>query len=284
MATDVTPGTRPHTRRGRYENRLSNLETIFSSWKAHLREIAKYLMPRRVRFDKSDHNRGGRRNDDIFNPRPRRAHRVMASGMHAGITSPARPWFKFIFDDLQLMEREDVKRWLADVEEVVRTALVRSNAYNALPTCYEDLGAWGTTATFIEPDPKDVMRFDNQPMGTYHIALDENKRPRTIFRQMELSVEQMVKRFGKENCSTEVQTLWENNKPDETFTVVHVVEPGQVARQVWDMASGRVRCSLRVARRTGRREHHAARRFLPGAVCGRWRPRCLSDRSSSLPT
>lgn len=201
------------------------LSGIFSDWRGHLREIARYLMPRRIRFDSSDHNYGGKRNQFIINDHPRKAHRTLGSGMHAGITSPARPWFRFIFDDEQLMKRRDVRIWLAALEDKVRTALARSNAYNALPTCYEDLGAWGTTAMFIEDDEEDSIRFDNQPVGSYYIALDKNKRPRTIHREMEMSILQVVDEFGLENCSTHVQQMYNEDHIDEVVTVIHIVEP-----------------------------------------------------------
>jgi len=182
-------------------------------------------MPRRVRFDSSDYNQGGKKNQWLINDHPTRAHRTMASGMHAGITSPARPWFRFIFDTNELMKRRDVRLWLAEVEDIVRTALARSNAYNALPTCYEDLGAWGTTCVFVEPDEEDGIRFENLPVGSYFIALDKNKRPRTIFRELEYTVDQLVKKFGLSNCSRGVQAQYANNELDQPQTVVHVVEP-----------------------------------------------------------
>jgi hypothetical protein len=58
------------------------------------RELSDYHLAHRGRFLVSDRNKGHKRNTKQINNASRRAIRTLASGMMAGITSPARPWFK----------------------------------------------------------------------------------------------------------------------------------------------------------------------------------------------
>jgi hypothetical protein len=235
---------KPQTLVGRYQVQLERLRTIFSSWKTHYKTIAQYLYPRKVRFDTSEHNYGGKRNQKIINNTARTAHRTMASGMHAGITSPARPWFRLIFDDPELMKRRDVKVWLAELSDRMYTVLARSNCYKALPECYEDIGAWGITNMMVLPDEQDVIRCEMQPIGSYFVALDKNKRVRRLFRERIFTVDQMVKEFGHAQCSRTVQNLYDTNQLEEQFAVINVIEEndereharqmrGWVYRSVW---------------------------------------------------
>src|SRR5690606_12998366 len=98
--------------RQRVLRRWERLKQERSSWIAHWRELSDQIQPRRSRFLQSDRNKGDRRNDKIINATPRRAARVLASGMMAGVTSPARPWFRLTTPDPGLAEFGPVREWL----------------------------------------------------------------------------------------------------------------------------------------------------------------------------
>jgi len=85
-------------------SRWGQLRNERESWMAHWKEISDYLLPRSGRFFVDDRNRGDKRHNNIYDSTGTRALRVLAAGMMAGMTSPARPWFRLTTSDPQLDE------------------------------------------------------------------------------------------------------------------------------------------------------------------------------------
>jgi len=80
-----------------FTNRLGALDRDRTSYWTTWRALAANFAPRRGRFlyATSDQFARGQRGDRrIVDNTPLLAQRVMASGMMAGISSPARPWFR----------------------------------------------------------------------------------------------------------------------------------------------------------------------------------------------
>src|SRR5687767_9704991 len=70
-----------------------------SGFDPHWSELAEYILPRRVRWFTGDKDRGDKRNHKIINSTAKFSARTLASGLHAGLTSPARPWMKLTTPD-----------------------------------------------------------------------------------------------------------------------------------------------------------------------------------------
>lgn len=221
-----TPSQATRDRRQQYALRYNGLKNERSGWIDHWREIAENTRPRSFRYLTTDRATAGvKRNGKLVNGRPRWALRTLAAGMMAGITSPSRPWFRFTTGDNSLQDSQAVKEYLAQLEEEVREALHKSNIYNGLHKVYEDLGGIGTSALYIEADEEDVMRAYVFPVGQYCLASSPREAVDTIFREFEMTIGQLVKRFGKKNCSLNVQRMYANKQVDEWIKVLHVIEP-----------------------------------------------------------
>ena len=206
--------------------RLQALKTERSSWEAHWQEIARQMMPRAGRFaDGARGDRGGKKHNNIIDNTPILAARTLGAGMMAGATSPARPWFRLTTSDPNLDESADIKQWLHDVGEVMRMVFAKSNTYRALHSCYDELGAFGTCATVVEPDFESVINHRPQTAGEFYLATNHKGRPDTLFREFDMTVEQMVQSFGLANCSTQVRNLYERRSYDELIRVIHAIEP-----------------------------------------------------------
>lgn len=138
-------------------SRWGQLRNERESWMAHWKEISDYLLPRSGRFFVDDRNRGDKRHNNIYDSTGTRALRVLAAGMMAGMTSPARPWFRLTTSDPQLDESAAVKAWLADVTRLMQMVFAKSNTYRALHSMYEELGAFGTAGTIVLADFNSVI-------------------------------------------------------------------------------------------------------------------------------
>ena len=101
----------------------------------------------------------------------------------------------------------------------------KSNTYRALHSCYDELGTFGTCATVVEPDFESVINHRPQTAGEFYLATNHKGRPDTLFREFDMTVEQMVQSFGLANCSTQVRNLYERRSYDELIRVIHAIEP-----------------------------------------------------------
>jgi len=208
-----------------YVQRKGELWQERSTWLPHWQDISRYLLPRNGRFLLTDRNRGEKRHNAIYDSTGTRANRVLAAGLMAGMTSPARPWFRLGTTDRELMQYEPVKVWLNDVTELMRDIFSRSNTYRSLHMMYEELGAFGTGSSVILPDFEDVVRHYPMTVGEYAIAANDRGEVDTLYREFEMTVGQMARMFGKEALSPTVSRLRDTGKLDAWVPVTHVIEP-----------------------------------------------------------
>jgi hypothetical protein len=206
-------------------SRWGALKNERSSWDSHWRDISESLLPRSGRFFVSDRNRGEPRHNRIYDNTGTLALRVLAAGMMAGMTSPARPWFRLTTSVPELDESAEVKKWLADVTRQMQMVFAKSNTYRALHTMYEELGAFGTAASVMQPDFDSVLHQHTLTAGEYAIAADYKGRVDSLYREFQMTVAQVVGQFGKENVSPTVRGMFDQGKLDSWITVLHAVEP-----------------------------------------------------------
>jgi len=158
------------TSRQRYELARASMWNERALHDPHFRELGEFIAPRRPRFFTSDRNRGDRRNQKIIDSTASFAKRTIQSGMHSGMTSPARPWMKLLTPDPDLNNYATVKDWLYIVTQRMLTVFAQTNLYNMLPIHYGDMATFATAATSILDDTQDVFRAYNYPIGSYAIA------------------------------------------------------------------------------------------------------------------
>jgi len=208
-----------------YKRRKQALWNERSSWLADYQEISSNLLPRSGRFFDTDRNRGGRRNQNIIDSTGTEALDVLGAGLMAGMTSPARPWFRLGIPDEDLMQYDPVKQWLFKSTKIMREIFSRSNSYRSLHTLYEELGGFGTAASFLRPDFNDVIRLYPLTAGEYAISTDHRNEVDTVYREIAMTVAQVVQEFGIENVSQSIKNQHDRNNLDQWVTVIHCVEP-----------------------------------------------------------
>lgn len=224
--------------KNRVEQLWVQLETERSSWTPHWRDLADFILPRRVRFNVTDRNRGDKRNQKIINNTATLAARTLRSGMTAGLTSPARPWFKLSLFEADLLNNDEVKFWLDDVTRRMNAVMSRSNLYNCLPVGYGDIGVFGTAAMSVLEDDEKVFRCGNPPIGSYVLSNNERGIVDVFGRECEMTVRQIVMRFAKtreksgslvwDNISPTVRTAWERDQFEMAIPVKHFVMPNEM--------------------------------------------------------
>lgn len=208
-----------------FDRRWAAMSNERSTFQGHWKEIAEFTQPRKGRFFISDRNKGTKRHQAIINSAATQALRTATSGMLAGTMSPTRPWFGLETHDPKLMERQEVKTWLFEVENIMRTVMNDSNFYGQASTMLTELLAFGTAAMSHEDDFEDVARFYTHTVGSYVIGQNDRYEVDTFGREFEWTTEQIVAGFDYENCSKAVQDEYDRGNYMGWHAIRHIIEP-----------------------------------------------------------
>ncbi len=209
------------------DQRLVAMRVDRWSWWQHWRQLSDFILPRRGRYltYPNQMTRGDPVGNRMINETPLLAHRTLAAGLMAGLTSPARPWFRLSIRDFDTSDNTHVKLWLDEVTRRLQVVLSQSNAYNALHVIYEELGCFGTGCMLIEDDFNDVIRCHTLTAGEYYLGSSSRDEIDTLYREYVLTVAQIVERFGIESCSAQVKSLWMSGQLDKEVRIAQAIEP-----------------------------------------------------------
>lgn len=258
----------------RCRKRWEALKTERTSWITQWQDISKVLLPRSGRFLADQNNKGDERSVDIQDNSGTRALRTLAGGMMAGMTSPARPWFRLTTLDPELDEDYEVKVWMSQTTQLMQMIFTRSNVYRALHMAYEELGAFGTSATVVLDDYDRVIHCMPLTIGEYALSTDARGRVNTLYREFRMTVAALVAEFGYANVSKATRTAFDRQRYDDWVTVINAIEPRDMRnpdnpdskhmpyRSVYFEESTRGRSSSGILRESGFRHFPA--------LCGRW--------------
>lgn len=200
----------------------------------HWRDLNDYISPRKARWFVSDRNKGDRRNQKIIDSTASFALRTCQSGMHAGMSNPARPWVRLLTPDPDLNEFPAVKYWLHTVTQRMLTIFAQTNLYNALPNHYSMKALFATAATAILDDDDDLFRAYSYPIGSYAIATDVRGRVNQWVYECEKTVLEIVEAYLVDkrtnmidwsNASNTIRTLWERGDYNHKVPVTWLVMP-----------------------------------------------------------
>lgn len=203
--------------------RLNALNNEFSPWRNYYQDLSDYVLAYRGRFLCKENKI--KRNTKQINNKARRASRTLQGGLMAGITSPARPWFKLATPDPDLNLYKPVRSWLSDVERIMREIYSQSNLYNNLYAIYGELGNFAIAPMGVYEHYDNVIHTQQYTVGSYRVIVDEYGRVVGLYRLYQLSVAQLIKKFGKDKVGKTVADKWQNGQSEEMVSLLHVIEP-----------------------------------------------------------
>jgi len=211
------------------ERRLKALDRERASWLLHWRELAEWILPRRgVHLDPVRRaDRGRKLNGAVLDSTAALAHRTLSAGLMAGLSSPARPWFRLGLGSPRLSAHPEVRTWLDEVQARMLRVFARSNLYNALASTYEELALFGTSAVLVMDDLRDVVRAWPLTAGEYWLGVSARHTVNTLYRTLTFTGFQLVERFGRDSVSPPVRERYDRGEWDFEVEVVHAIEPNE---------------------------------------------------------
>ncbi len=252
--------------------RWNELKSERSPWLKQWQDLSDYILPVSAKFNATDRSRAeDKPYNKIYDNTGTLAHGTLSAGMMAGMTSPARPWFKLETPDKALNKSHNVRAWMDDVTQLMLRVFARSNTYRMLHSAYEELGCYGTFATITQGNFKNVVHHHSLTAGEFAVATDYLGNVNTIYREFTKTVAAVVREFGLQACSDQVQALFRNGSLDKPVVVVHAIEPREdrdaTKRDARNMAWRSTYFELGAKR--GQYLRDSGFRQFPGLV-GRW--------------
>jgi len=235
--------------------RLAHMRDERQEMEGLWRELRDAYAPNRGRFDGDKRKRVDR--IALLNNKPAMAFRTLASGLHAGLTSPARPWQKSTIRNDDLGEFGPVRDWLAIVDDRMMRYYSMSGVYQALPFMYGEYGGFGTMGGLMFEDDRSMFRVEPYTVGEYYLARDDRGEYDTMYRELTMTVRQVVSRFGNtdekfKRLSAEIREKWGNaSRREEDVSLLHCVQPDGTG--AWESIWWEAKCAdhkrpLKVAR------------------------------------
>lgn len=220
------------TKRQKYERRKGELFNELNSWLPDAKDVEAFIAPYRGRFDGgSDTNKGSRRDQNIINCEPTLDVDVQAAGMAAGLTNPSQQWVQVTTPYQELNELKPVKEWTNEVTRLMLEVYERSNIYESLHQFYADISPFGTAVMHIDEDPDELIRSYVYPFGTYALANNSKLRADTCYRELKMTVGQLVEEFGfketpdAQGVSPQVKAMYDLRNFETWISVLHAVQP-----------------------------------------------------------
>lgn len=233
--TNVSPGSQNDYAKLNYQRRLVALRQERDSWLPALKDVQKYIAPTRGFFEGTMPNFGKKiDHQTILDGHATRSLNILGSGMTSGLTNPSRPWFKLALTDVDLMNFDSVKEWLAIVQTRMLAVFSRSNIYGALNSLYHEVGAFGTASLMLTEDYRTVIRARNFTAGEYVLAAGADGRINTFGREYWMTAAQIIEEFGERNVSPQVTNAMKINRPDQFFKINCLIEPND--KRIMDRA------------------------------------------------
>lgn len=206
--------------------RQSELEDRRSNWESLWEEVAVRLFPRGDDF-RSRHPDGATRTNRQYDAFPQMALNRFAAAMEAGLTPRNARWHDLSTGDPFLDDDDEVKAYLEGLNDQLwntryapRTNFASQNHEALLGT-----GAFGTAGMFIEEDPRGGARYRAIHLSELFLAENFQGVIDTVHRKFEMTVRQIVQRFGDEALPQKVAEKYEKGHLGDKFEILHVVAP-----------------------------------------------------------
>ena len=215
--------------RDKLQKEHSHLKVERTRWEPYWSEVRDHVRTTRPRFFFNDKDKLQAESSDyhvkLLDPQMRKASRILRSGLHGGMTSPARPWFKLGTFDPDRNDREEVSEFFFLAEHGMREIFRASNVYSSLQHVYGEAANYATGPMFIVRDSKDIIRCYPMEVGEYWLGADERGMGSTLHRRCSMTVDQMAREFGVNNLSESTRRAYDNGNYQQTRNVIRALRP-----------------------------------------------------------
>lgn len=155
--------------------------------------------------------------------------RTLASNIVSGTTPANSLWFGLDSSTTAEQANDENSRFLSDAAHTIFVNIHQSNFDAVAYECMIDLMPSGWFVMYIDEKKEGGFNFEQWPIAQCCISASKTGGlVDTVFRQVALTVEQVVNEYGIDNVSKRVRDCYENEKYDEEVQVLHAIYPRSV--------------------------------------------------------
>lgn len=193
------------------------------------RDVAKYFLPSSRSWGMGNSITAGRKGRYIFEDTSVWASQKFAAAMLGMIMNPSQRWLDFDIitghtSDLSL----DSKKWL-QLLATKSLAVMQDpelGMYDAVHEHLLDYGIFGEACMLIDRNRETKrLQFTPVPLEQCYIGMGPSRKPDTVFRKFEMTVQNIYEYFDDKELPSEVTDAYKANDFNRKFTVVHGVFP-----------------------------------------------------------
>lgn len=202
--------------------RFDRLKADRSVYDAHCQEIALRVWPDRAAF-LSEITPGGKRTQSMFDSTAPLALTRFAAAMESMLTPRTSRWHGLRHPDRGLNNNQEVKRYMAELVEILFAVRYSSGANFAsqMHEAYMSIGAFGCGGVFIEDMVGVGLRYKSIDVSKTLFAENRYGIIDTMFREFQYTASQAMQHFQ------DLPEKITKAKPDDLFTFVHAVHPSE---------------------------------------------------------
>ncbi len=199
------------------------LHSANANWRSYWQDLADFCLPRKAWINTIKSKGEALKFNFLYDTTAIRALPIMAAGFHSNLTNPSSKWFNLETENPILMRQKDVQTWFNDVETILLSILNGSNFDTVMQEFYVDYGCFGTSDIFVEPDPKEKVRFTCIPIESLDLVEDARGRISEVFRHFPLTAKQAFGEWGSRAGKTVLELY--KDKPETKLDFIHYVGP-----------------------------------------------------------
>lgn len=204
--------------------RFNDMRNKRAMWESHWREIAERVRPTSNQFNRTNVP-GQKQTDRIFDATAPLALERFGAAMESMLTPRTQTWHKLTPVAADLREDPQVQKWC---DEIVRVLFAvryspRANFASQAHECYMDIGAFGSTAMYVEDVPGQMIRYKSIPLAQLYFQEDFTGHIDTVYRSIKFTSRQVVQQFGDKAPERIAKAV--EREPDKEWDFVHAVQP-----------------------------------------------------------
>jgi hypothetical protein len=196
------------------------------TWEQHWQEVAERVWPSMAEMT-GWRTPGEKRSEKIFDSTAQRALPRFAAAMDSMLTPATQQWHGLRTGIPELDDNVAVQRWCDNLRDILfrqryaPTANFASQAFE----CYMSLGAFGTSALFVDEIPGVTLRYRAIALSELVIDLDHTGRVDTVYRCFQLTARQAMQIPGWESKLPRGIKSAAESRGNDMFEFVHCVKP-----------------------------------------------------------
>lgn len=211
--------------------RHRDLASQRAPWDSQWQQLAEYFLPRKANITSQQETGASAIAPTLFDSTGLHAAATLANGQLSYITPADSRWF--VFDPpAQLRGNDKAAQWYQQCSEIAQMTLAVSNFYSEIHEAYYDDSVFGTYCLTVRAGKAFPLVFSKLDCGTYCVAENDEGEIDTLYRELEMTLDQATAEFGEDNLSEkmrrDLETYRQTGKGGTVkSTFIHAIFPRQ---------------------------------------------------------